>query len=153
VCCGTCNFADLAKGEYIGVDLNQKYLAYARNKYRSDAAKKFIVADINDIKFAPKYFDNVFLISALHHLSDESAMRILEKVNKAAKGKIIISDPSIETSSPISKFLIFLDRGKFIRSLKDALSLISRSLTVIEYFTFYTGLAHKFIVVCQPRDT
>lgn len=152
ICCGTGNFADLAKGEYLGFDLNEKYIDYAKNRFRRDKSKKFLVSSIDDFDFKPKYFDTVLLISALHHFSDKSLSDLLEKAAKAAKGKIIITDPAIEARNPISRLLFLLDRGRFIRPLEKQLELISKSLNIVKHFAFYAGLAHIRMIVCSPKN-
>lgn len=151
VCCGTGNFSGLIEGEYLGVDLNKDYIAFARRRYRNYPSMNFTVADINDLNFKPKYYDNVMLISALHHLPDESVSKILEKINMTARGRIIITDPAIEDCNPVSRLLISLDRGKFVRPLEGQLNLIQKSLDIVKHFTFYTGLAHIRMIVCQPK--
>lgn len=152
VCCGTGNFSGLVRGEYLGIDLNETYISYARKRFKNDPSKTFLVADINNFKFKPKYFDNTFLVSALHHFSDEYLMTILDKINFATKGRIIIMDPARETKSPISSLLIRMDRGSFIRSVDKQLGLVSKKLNIVKHFTFYSRLAHLRIIVCSPKD-
>lgn len=152
VCCGTGNFSGLVSGEYLGVDLNQSYISYAKKKFVNDGLKRFVVSDIRDIKLEAGYFDNIMLISALHHLSDSAALELLTKINMASRGVIIITDPAVETGNLISRFLISLDRGSFVRSLKEQLSLIEKSLIVERHFTFHSGLASVRMIICRPTN-
>ena len=153
ICCGTGNFAGVARGEYLGIDLNPAYISYAKKRFRGDPSKTFLVADITGFGFRPKYFDNTLLISALHHFSDEYLMAILDKINQTTRGRIIIMDPAMETRSPISKLLIRLDRGSFMRSVDRQIGLVSGKLKIIKHFTFYARLAHLRLIICSPRDT
>lgn len=152
VCCGTGNFAGAIDGEYIGFDSNPNYIIYAQNRFKKDKSKKFLISDIENFDFKPKYFDNVLLISALHHFPEKVTSKLLRKINDAVKDKVIIIDPAIETENHISRLLILLDRGKFIRPLKEQIDLISKNLNIIEHFTSYSGLAHQRIIVCKPKD-
>lgn len=152
VCCGTGNFADLFDGEYTGFDLNKDYIAYAKKRFGQNKSKEFLIADINDFNFKPKHFNSVLLINALHHFSDESSLELLEKINRTAKDKIIITEAAIETKNPISRLLIVLDRGKFVRSLNQQIDLVSKKLNIVKHFTYYSGFAHGRIIVCYPKD-
>lgn len=151
ICCGTGNFAGLVRGEYLGIDLNQNYLSFARKKYKNDLSKTFLDADINKFEFKKKYFDNVLLISALHHFSDEYLRSILSRVNLAARARIIIMDPARETKNPISSLLVRLDRGNFIRSVDRQLEIVSKELNIIKHFTFYSRFAYLRVITCSPK--
>lgn len=151
VCCGTGNFADLAKGEYVGVDLNEKYLNFAKKRFANDGTKSFFVKDINKISLEDKSFDSVFMISAIHHFSDAEVGKLLSKVCRIVRGSIIITDPALETGNPISRFLISLDRGGYMRSGNEQMELISRYLDIKKSFAFYSRFASIRMIVCGPK--
>lgn len=152
ICCGTGNIASCVEGEYIGFDLNLEYINFAINRFKNDTQKKFLVSNINDFGFKLDYFDNVLLVNALHHFSDDDASSLLDDINKTAKRTIIITDPAIETKNTISKFLFILDRGVFIRSYEEQKYLISQKLNIVKNYTYYAGLGHGRIFVCAPKQ-
>lgn len=152
VCCGTGNFASLIKGEYFGFDLNEKYIDYARRRFGGDRSKKFFVMDINAAEFKDDFFDNTLILSALHHFSDQETGRLLSKINNITKGMVIITDPAIESKGLISKMLISLDRGGYMRSEDSELMLISKHLDVVKKFKFYSGIACVRMIVCRPKS-
>ncbi|MDD4910407.1 MAG: class I SAM-dependent methyltransferase [Candidatus Omnitrophica bacterium] len=151
ICCGTGNFADLAKGEYIGFDINEGYIKYARGRFKGDRLKRFLVSDINDFEFIPEHFDIVLLIGVLHHFSDDAASGLLEKVNMTARDRIVIIDPAVETRNPVSMMLRSLDRGQFIRTLDGQCKLISWKLNILRYYNLNFGMNKMNVIICGPK--
>jgi hypothetical protein len=68
-----------------------------------------------------------------------------------ARKQAIVVDPVPETRRPLSRFLLSLDRGAYIRSVEQQLELLTRGgLSVQRHYTFYTGFAHQRMFVCIP---
>lgn len=152
VCCGTGIFAPLAPDRYVGLDLSHRYVAYCQQRYGADPDKSFIVGDATVMSFRRKAFDVVFFISSLHHFSDEIVIQVLRQIAGVARKRVIVVDPSPETRRPISRFLLALDRGAYIRSVEQQLELLARGdLSVQRHYAFYTGFAHQWMFVCVPE--
>jgi ubiquinone/menaquinone biosynthesis C-methylase UbiE len=151
VCCGTGIFALLVPGKYVGLDLNHRYVTYCQQRYGADQRRSFIVGDATAVSFRRKAFDVTFLISSLHHFSDEIAIQVLRQVAELTRKRVIVVDPSPETRRPISRFLLTLDRGEYIRSVEQQRELLARgSLSVQRHYTLYAGFAHQRMFVCIP---
>src|SRR5688572_20768895 len=61
---------------YLGLDINPKYIEFARARYRRD----FRVADITTYDApAGERFDLILVNSFLHHLDDEATIRVLKQ--------------------------------------------------------------------------
>ena len=75
----------------VGVEAFENYLETSKkNKIHS----KYLNKRIEDIDFPEKSFDAVVMIEILEHLSNEEGLKILEKVEKWAINKVIITSPN-----------------------------------------------------------
>ena len=73
VACGPGAFSDLFPSEsYSGIDLNPKYIDYAKSRYRGH----FQVQDATKIDYPADSFDDVLVYGLLHHLSDEDVRAV-----------------------------------------------------------------------------
>jgi SAM-dependent methyltransferase len=111
--CGTGNWASTARGPYLGVDLSPSFIAACHARYRGDASKQFLQADVASLDLAERY-DLAQLISVLHHLSDEEVRRLLDGVARAARFFFVLDLYPIPWN-PVSRFLYAMDRGDHIR--------------------------------------
>lgn len=103
---------------YFGYELDDYFIIKLKNKFKKKNIN-FYNKDINQInfkKFNPKN-SIILLIGIFHHLDDQSIKKFLKKVNKF---KFLSIDAVIlPNQNFITKTLFFLDRGRFIRKLKD----------------------------------
>ena len=77
--CGPGAFADLFAGDdYVGVDLNARYIDHAR-KTRQGA---FIVGDARNVELPDARFDQILIFGLLHHLSDEDVRAVLAECRR-----------------------------------------------------------------------
>lgn len=74
---------------------------------------------------------------------------MIREVRRVTKGTVIVIEPAPETSRPISRLLIALDRGDYIRPLGECLAILEQELTVLEHFTFYSGMASRRMLICR----
>jgi ubiquinone/menaquinone biosynthesis C-methylase UbiE len=111
VCCGTGDYAAIANSEYVGLDLNPNFIAFARRRYAGRNGKTFIVADATKDNFTPKNFDRALFINALHHFPDDLALRILRQVARLTKSRVVIVDLMPDPGHPLRRILVPLDRG------------------------------------------
>ena len=134
------NIIDVGCGEsdifnYFKIKNNQKYYGYELDNYFIIKLKKkyekknvhFYNKDINEINFKNFNYKNsiILLIGIFHHLDDQSIKKFLKKVEKF---KLLSIDAVIlPNQNFITKMLFFLDRGRFIRELKDYKKLIVRA--------------------------
>jgi cyclopropane fatty-acyl-phospholipid synthase-like methyltransferase len=104
---------------YVGFDISEKYVAYAKKKYGERGL--FVHRKIDEQLLDEfKDFDRVVAIGVLHHLNDEEARRLLTLAKKALKsgsGEFHSIDPCyVDKQSRISKFLVKRDRGQNVRT-------------------------------------
>lgn len=144
--CGTGDFAALfSKKNYLGVDINKKYIKYAKEKY----PHTFISQDI--VKYdEKKKFDCTIFISTFHHLSDGQVKKVMKQAVKLTKKIIIIVDLNPETDL-LRKFLIDMDRGNFVRTTEQKKLLIAPFGKILTLEHFLTGLASQSGIVLKPK--
>lgn len=118
--CGTGNSLKFLGSQvrYTGVDINGDYIEYAKRKY--DGRGTFQVADATTSEFdCEASFDAVFSFGVLHHLPDTAARRLVGNAMRALKpgGAFLSIDPCFAPDqSPMARFLVSNDRGRYVRS-------------------------------------
>lgn len=109
--------------EYLGLDLNQSYVDYARLR----SGREFVVTDVCSYEPPPDIrYDFILVNSFFHHIDDENSFRILAKLKDllSEDGHVHILDLVMPKSLSVARLLARLDRGDFARSLEKWQSLI-----------------------------
>ena len=112
------NTAYFRSAEYVGIDINPRYVAWARRRY----GREFVAADMRTYEFpADRKFDFVLVNSFLHHVSAEEARRVLEGVARtlAPDGSAHVLDLVLPEEPSLARWLARHDRGKFARRLEE----------------------------------
>lgn len=102
--------------DYVGVDINEEYLAIARSKY----AGRFLRADLESADLSSfGTFDVILVNSFLHHLPDAAVMRLLGQLARLLEpdGRIHILELVLPRRMSLEKVMARLDRGRFARPL------------------------------------
>ena len=103
---------------YTGIDINKKYIDYARLKYPRGNFICCYVLNIGDY-ISNIEFGVVLAIGVLHHLSDEECLALFEFAHSVLTeyGALITVDSCfIPDQSRITRLLIGMDRGKYVRT-------------------------------------
>ena len=149
ICCGDSYILNYIKpniSNYIGIDNNENYLTQSRRKYPKF---RFINCDIEkisqlkEIKNADINF--IFLNGAIHHFNDKIVQNLLFFINsKYPLAKFLSIDPLKDNNKFISKIMINMDRGKFIRNqikykklMKNFDSLITKDFFLMEFLLIF----------------
>jgi len=102
--------------DYVGVDLNPRYVEYARRRY----GKEFVAADVaTALPRFPEPFDFVLVNSFFHHMDDTRVRHILGALRGlvAPGGHMHILDLVLPERAGTALALARLDRGHFARPL------------------------------------
>ena len=102
--------------DYVGIDLNPRYIEHARSAH----GREFVAADARTyIPPAGVRYDCVFLNSFLHHIDDDNCGRILRRLHDVLTddGHIHILDLVLPQRRSVSRWLAQHDRGDFARPL------------------------------------
>jgi SAM-dependent methyltransferase len=111
----THHFAQL---EYLGVDLNERYIRTARQRHGRD----FIAADVCGYRANPgEQFDFILVNSFLHHVDTPAVLDILTHLRSllTEDGHVHILELVMPPTPSIARQLALWDRGKFTRPLEE----------------------------------
>ncbi|WP_145298175.1 class I SAM-dependent methyltransferase [Planctopirus ephydatiae] len=121
--------------DYVGVDLNPRYITTARKKHRGT----FIQGDATSFVLEDSQpFDLVFCNSLFHHLDDAAVERTLARAASLLKpsGELHLLDLVLPDQPSVARFLARADRGDYPRSLSAWQALLSQHF-VQDAFTPY----------------
>jgi len=107
-----------AHAEYLGIDINPRYVERARRKY----GRSFMVADAASYQAAAgESYDLILMNSFLHHLDTQAVDRVLGHLGGllSSQGNIHILDLVLPPNPSISRWLALRDRGGFPRPLEE----------------------------------
>ena len=126
---------DFEASEYTGVDINPKYIAYARRKYPG----RFVTADVSrELPVPAGSADCVFINSLLHHLDDDMVASSMNLAREALsdEGTVHIIDLVLPESRSLARTLARMDRGDHPRPLARWLELFEATFepVVVEEF-------------------
>lgn len=110
------NAARFADADYVGVDINERYLAAARAKHRG----RFVQADIETADLLSLgTFDTILVNSLLHHLPDEGVRRILRQLPALleADGTVHVLELLQPKPRSLVGIMALVDRGRYPRPL------------------------------------
>jgi len=130
--CGIGQFSRFVKGEYLGVDYNERYVEYAKRKYGGPDTE-FRCVDATQLSEEQSTYDVVLMVGLLHHLTDPEARCALDTVRSLSRKYVAVFDPVREQPGAIGDWFVAHDRGRYIRTAADLRALIEASgLAVIE---------------------
>lgn len=124
--CGIGQYSNMTEGRYLGIDLQPKYIEYCMKKYKN-TNKSFRCADAASIASEKSKFDLVLMVDFLHHLSDDSVVKILKDASLLSNRYIVSFEPIIEQVNPIGRWFIDHDRGDYIRPKSSLLNLFRKA--------------------------
>ncbi len=105
--------------EYLGLDIDPDYIAFARRTYGNKGT--FVVGNTQSLRSDSRFKDAdiVIAVSVLHHLDDEEAANCIRFAYDALKtgGRLICHDACwIPNQGAFSKWIMSHDRGRNIRT-------------------------------------
>jgi SAM-dependent methyltransferase len=135
------NAARFAAAAYVGVDINERYLAVARSKYPG----RFIQADLATAELSQLgAFDTILVNSFLHHLPDTAVDRLLARLATLLQpqGRVHILELVRPDRVSLPSMMASLDRGRYPRRIQAWTELFKRHFypLVVEPYTFGGGL-------------
>jgi SAM-dependent methyltransferase len=124
--CGIGQYASVTAGEYVGVDLNRRYVEHARRR-RGDERHEFRCVDAAELLAQGERFDLVLMVDFLHHLPDETAESVLATARQLTSGRVVVLEPVTEQHNRVGRWFIENDRGEHMRAHASLLSLFDRA--------------------------
>lgn len=154
ICSGTGDFAELTPegAYYVGWDLNDQFINFAKSRYKGEKNKQFLKANIlTSRKVLEKKYDAVLLISTIHHFSDEELKIMLPVVKKMAKKVVIIADIIPDPPHIVQKFFARIDRGKYVRPASEKIAILKKYFSIVHTREIPTRSAVQFGIICIPK--
>jgi SAM-dependent methyltransferase len=112
------NTQHFTRSDYLGIDLNERYIADARRRHQ----RNFLVADVTTYTAAPgERYDFILVNSFLHHIDAPNTRRILAHLSTllTEDGHVHILDLVLPRRPCLARLLARWDRGKFPRPLEE----------------------------------
>jgi ubiquinone/menaquinone biosynthesis C-methylase UbiE len=153
VACGPGAFSVQFQPEsYWGVDINEKYIHYARRRYRGE----FRVMDARDLDFEDSSFDEALVFGLLHHLNDDdvaAVVRGLARVVKPGGRVLVIEDiPTESKLNLIGHLLHWAENGDFIRPAEQYRRLLLPHFLLLEERVFRSGICDYYMASLDRQD-
>jgi SAM-dependent methyltransferase len=134
--------------EYLGLDINPRYVAYARRRWGRErggprASLRFEVADVTSYRApAGERFDFILLNSFLHHIATPDVRRILAHVAELLSpgGVVHVLDLVRPERPGIARTLAQWDRGHYARPLAEWRALFAESLEPVVFEPYRLGI-------------
>jgi len=149
--CGTGSFCLAAPGDYLGIDLDPDYIAFARWRWGCPR-RRFETVELGELD-EPAGFDRALLVNCLHHMSDVVAETALAQLRRLVRRRLVVADANPEESNRVQAALLALDRGDFVRPVAAQRALLGRHFRVIaeRRFANTPRTALQVLLVCEPR--
>lgn len=147
--CGVGQYSTLfASKFYIGVDIDMKYISYAKKHYNGEF---LFMGKGSHLAIKEAVIDLILAIDVFHHLSEiegDFALREFRRVLKRS-GKIIIMDilPSESQSNLLAKLLIKLDKGYYAREMNEFAEMVSKYFDIEKHYSTRSGPYTRQVLV------
>jgi SAM-dependent methyltransferase len=140
VACGPgTNAKYFAQSDYVGVDINPEYVAYARRRY----GRTFVTADaVTGSLPGPEPFDCILVNSFLHHLDDPAVRVVLTRLRGllAPGGAVHVLELVLPDRPGPARWLASWDRGSHARPLDAWRGLLAGVFTLETFEPYSLGL-------------
>jgi len=148
--CGTGHLAQsLNPDRYLGVDVNQKYLIFARNKFKNRKTWRFIYGDICNVVLHG-FYASVIAQNVIHHLSDKQVNKMFSHLKDTIRYKRIIIVDAKPRIPIVGKILEYLDGGDHFRSMDRLRLLVPKTHRLKEFRYIHPVLGfykYAFLVI------
>jgi SAM-dependent methyltransferase len=129
--CGIGQYASLTRGQYVGVDLNRRYVEHARRR-RGDERREFRCVDAAELVAEGQRFDLVLMVDFLHHIPDATAESVLGTARQLTSDRVVVLEPVTEQHNRVGRWFIDNDRGEHMRAHASLLALFERAGLEVE---------------------
>ncbi|HET8576142.1 MAG TPA: class I SAM-dependent methyltransferase [Methylomirabilota bacterium] len=151
VCCGIGEFACEVDADYVGIDINPRFIAAAARRHVADPRKTFRTMDALHMEYPDHYFDRTIFINGLHHFSDDDGRRLLKEIRRVTRVRVVIIDADGTPRGLLRRALLAADRGAWMRTPEALGELIASVLSVHAAVRFDVGLYTEMLYESRLR--
>jgi len=133
------NSSHFAGNHYTGIDMNHRYIEFARKKHRGT----FIAGDVTQYDFSTLgTFDVILLNSFLHHIDDASLNSLFSRVKTllSENGHVYIIDVFLPDRIGPAYILSRLDQGDYVRKPDHWKTLLGKHFSCQDFREFNLSL-------------
>ena len=146
--CGPGAFADLFEdGDYVGVDLNARYIDHARRTRKG----AFLVGDARRVELPDHRFDQILVFGLLHHLPDEDVRAVMAECRRllVPGGHLLaIEDvPTLSRLNLVGHLIHRVENGEFIRPVEGYRRLYAEAARVERELVLQSGICDYYAAV------
>ena len=141
--CGIGSFCRMTDRKYLGVDIEKKYVEYARKRYAS-SGKQFMAADAFSLDSNIGKFDVVSFINMIHHLSDDEVKKLFNSLKAVKPAHYFVVDVALEKRHLVLDLARRLDRGRYYRTRNAQIALLESCGCRIEWVNYYWAKSHIY---------
>ena len=151
VACGAgTNAEHFAAVDYVGIDVNERYLQAARARHHG----QFVKADLTHADLSSLgTFDMILANSFLHHVADADVERILTQLAGllTPDGTMHILDLVLPERASLARMMARLDRGAYARPVDRWRELFTAAFEPVHFEPYYFGGRLWSMVYFQGR--
>jgi SAM-dependent methyltransferase len=144
------NAEHFSDADYVGVDINERYLQTARTRFRG----RFVQADLTNTDLTSLgTFDMILANSFLHHVTDVDVERILARLPRVLSrdGTIHILDLVLPERKSLAWMMARLDRGSYARPIERWRTLFCAAFEPVSFEPYMFGGPLWSMVYFQGR--
>ena len=144
------NAQHFANTDYVGIDVNERYLQAARARFGG----QFVQADLTGAQLSTLgTFDMILVNSFFHHVADEDVERILVQLSSllSPDGTIHILDLVLPSRKSLAWIMARLDRGRFPRPVDRWRTLFGAAFDQLVFQPYFFGGRLWSMVYFQGR--
>jgi len=141
--CGIGSFCRMTDRKYLGVDIEPKYVEYARKRYGSQG-KEFMAADAFSLDSKTGKFDVVSFINVIHHLSDDEVRKLFNSLKAVKPRNYFVVDVALEKGHIVLELFRWLDRGRHYRTRDAQRALLESCGCKVEWVNHYWSRSHIY---------
>ena len=149
--CGPGAFSPLFAAQgYVGVDINPRYIAYARRHFQGT----FLEGDARAVDRADGSFDQILVFGLLHHLDDETVRAVLREMRRLLRpdGRALVVEdiPAVSRLNLLGHLIHSAENGQHIRPVEEYRRLYGESFRTAGEETLRSGLCDYYAAVLRP---
>lgn len=151
VCCGVGDFAGLVEADYIGIDLNERFISLAKRRFAGVSRKQFQVEDATQMRYPEGAFDTTLYLNCMHHFPMDLVRGMLREIARVTRHQVLILDLEPTRGHWLQRFVMACDRGDYVRPIKEQRQLLEEFLEIDDVVVYPMGLTVQTLFTCRPK--